>query len=58
MTTPLKIITKEEYLKANKKPNQEKIWDNISKPWKRYRVQKIKSVENFLKNKNLNTDLN
>tara|TARA_B100000315_G_scaffold237427_1_gene254206 strand:- start:405 stop:1094 length:690 start_codon:yes stop_codon:yes gene_type:complete len=51
MTTPLKIITKEEYLKANKKPNQEKIWDNIAKPWKRYVVKKIKSVENFLKNK-------
>lgn len=51
MTTQLKIISKEEYLKKNKKPNQEKVWDRISKPWKKYRATEILAVKNFLKNK-------
>ena len=49
--TNIKIISKKEYLKKNRKPNQEKIWDNISKPWKRYRQNNISLVEKFLKNK-------
>ena len=51
MTIPIKIISKEEYLKKNKKPNQEKIWDSISNPWKKYRQKNISAVEKFLKNK-------
>ncbi len=49
--TNFKIISKEEYLKSNKKPKQEQIWDNIAKPWKNYRVKKIPKVEEFMKNK-------
>ena len=51
MTIPIKIISKEDYLKTTKKPNQEKIWDNIAKPWKKYVVKQIPGVEKFLKNK-------
>lgn len=51
MTSQLKIISKEEYLKKNKKPNQEKVWNKISKPWKKYRQNNISAVEKFLKNK-------
>lgn len=49
--TNIKIISKEEFLKENKKPNQEKIWNSISQPWQLYRVNKIPIVEEFLKNK-------
>lgn len=48
MTTPIKIISKEKYLKDNKEPNQEKIWNNIAKPWKTYVVKRIPDVEKFL----------
>jgi ubiquinone/menaquinone biosynthesis C-methylase UbiE len=51
MTIPIKIISKEDYLKTTKKPNQEKVWDNIANPWKTYVVKIIPAVENFLKNK-------
>lgn len=51
MTIPIKIISKKEFLRKYKKPNQEKIWDNIAKPWKKYVVKKIPGVEKFLKNK-------
>lgn len=51
MTIPIKIIKKEEYLKSKKKPNQEKIWNNIAKPWKTYVVKKIPAIEKFLKRK-------
>jgi ubiquinone/menaquinone biosynthesis C-methylase UbiE len=51
MTIPIKIATKKEFLEDNKVPNQEKIWDNIAKPWKTYVVKRIPAVENFLKNK-------
>ena len=51
MTIPIKIISKKDYIKNNKKPNQEKVWDNIAKPWEKYVVKKIPSVEAFLKYK-------
>jgi len=47
----IKIISKKEYLKTNKKPNQEIVWDSIAKPWKTYVVKKIPIVEEFLKDK-------
>ncbi len=46
-----KIISKEEYLKHNKKPDQLRVWNAIAKPWKTYIVKKIPIVEEFLKNK-------
>jgi len=46
-----KIISKEDYLKTNKLPKQEQIWNNIAKPWKTYRSNKIQIVEEFLENK-------
>lgn len=51
MTNEMKIISKEEYLKSNKKPNQEEVWDKISKPWKKYRTAEILTVRKFLENK-------
>lgn len=51
MTIPIKIIKKEDYLEKNNKPDQEKIWDSIAKPWKTYVVKKIPIVEEFLKSK-------
>ncbi|MEK6872915.1 MAG: class I SAM-dependent methyltransferase [Nanoarchaeota archaeon] len=44
-----KIISKEEFLKENKKPNQERVWDSIAIPWKTHVVKKIPIVEEFLK---------
>ena len=35
----------------SKQPNQEKIWDSISKPWKNYVIKEIPIVVDFLKNK-------
>ncbi|MBS3080569.1 class I SAM-dependent methyltransferase [Candidatus Pacearchaeota archaeon] len=49
--TNIKIISKKEFLKQNKKPNQKKIWNSIAKPWKTYIVKKIPIVEEFLKDK-------
>ncbi|MAG01802.1 hypothetical protein CMI42_00545 [Candidatus Pacearchaeota archaeon] len=46
-----KIISKKDYEKSNKKPNQEKVWNSIAKPWKTYVVKKIPIVEEFLKDK-------
>jgi ubiquinone/menaquinone biosynthesis C-methylase UbiE len=46
-----KIISKEDYELTNKKPTQEKVWDNIAKPWKTYVVKQIPAVKDFLKNK-------
>ena len=51
MEPSIKIITKTNYEKQNKKPNQKKVWDNIAKPWKTYRENKIPIVEDFLKDK-------
>jgi len=47
----IRIISKKEFLKQNKKPNQKKIWNLIAKPWKTYIVKKISIVEEFLKDK-------
>lgn len=46
-----KIISKNEFLKTNKKPNQLNVWNKIAKPWQIYRVKKIPIIEEFLKNK-------
>lgn len=51
MTIPLKIISKKEFLKNNKRPNQEEIWDGIANPWKTYVVKRIPIVEEFLSDK-------
>lgn len=51
MTIPIKIISKEEYLKSNSKPNQEEVWDSIAILWKEYRSSQIPIVAEFLKNK-------
>ncbi|MEK6936035.1 MAG: class I SAM-dependent methyltransferase [Nanoarchaeota archaeon] len=51
MTLPLKIISAQEYLKENPKPNQEQVWDSISNPWKEYRVGKLPVIVEFLKDK-------
>jgi ubiquinone/menaquinone biosynthesis C-methylase UbiE len=45
----IKIISKEEFLKKNKKPNQEEVWDNISELWKEYRKLPFFNVEDFLR---------
>lgn len=47
----MKIISKAEYLKENKKPIQEKVWDSIAKAWNKYVVKKIPFVVDFLKSK-------
>lgn len=51
MTIPIKIISKEEYLKNNPKPNQEEVWNKIAVPWKKYVHKKIPVVLDFLKDK-------
>lgn len=51
MTIPIKIISKEEFLKLNKKPSQEQVWDDIADTWKEYRNVTLPVVYNFLKNK-------
>lgn len=48
MTIPIKIISKKEYLKKNKEPNQEEVWDSIAVPWKEYRSNQIPIVAEFL----------
>jgi len=47
----IKIISKIKFEKENKKPDQEKIWNNIAKAWNKYVVKKIPIVEDFLQNK-------
>ncbi len=49
--TNIKIISKQEFLKQNQEPNQEAIWNAISKPWKTYVLKRIQAVDAFLKNK-------
>lgn len=51
MTNQIKIISKEEYLKNNEKPNQQEVWNNISKPWRKYKTSEILTVRKFLENK-------
>jgi len=48
MTDAIKIISKKEFLKKNKKPNQEEIWNGIANPWKTYVVKRLPIVEEFL----------
>jgi len=49
--TNFKIISKQEFELTNKKPNQEAIWNAISKPWKTYVLKRIQIVDAFLKSK-------
>lgn len=49
--TEFKIISKKEYLRNNKRPDQEEVWDNISFSWKEFRQGKIPVVVEFLKDK-------
>ncbi len=51
MTSPIKIISKQEYEKENPKPEQEEVWDSIAAPWKTYVVKEIPIVKEFLENK-------
>jgi ubiquinone/menaquinone biosynthesis C-methylase UbiE len=51
MTNPIKIISKSEYLKKNKKPNQKEVWEEIADLWGEYRQGKIPIVAEFLKGK-------
>jgi len=51
MTMSIKIISKKEFEKQNKKPNQEQVWDNIADSWKKYRAKEILIISEFLKNK-------
>ncbi|MBS3075068.1 class I SAM-dependent methyltransferase [Candidatus Pacearchaeota archaeon] len=51
MTTPIKIISKSEYLKNNEQPNQEEIWDSISELWVNYKKEPFFKVKEFLEGK-------
>jgi len=51
MTNPIKIVSKDEFLKKNKKSSQENIWESIAKAWNKYVVKKILVVEDFMKSK-------
>lgn len=46
----IKIISKKEYCRKFGKPNQEKVWDNISDIWNDYRKKPFFRVEEFLMN--------
>lgn len=47
----INIISKEEFLKNNKKPNQENVWNEISDLWIEYKKKPFFDIENFLKGK-------
>lgn len=47
----IKIIPKDEFLKLDKAPNQEVVWDSIAGAWNKYVVKKIPIIQDFLKNK-------
>lgn len=47
----IKIISKKEYLKNNKKPEQEEVWDEISDLWAEYKKEPFDAVKEFLKGK-------
>jgi len=52
MTESIKIISKDEFLKKNKKiPTQEEVWDNISDLWSEFKKKPFFTVEDFLKDK-------
>ena len=58
MTEQIKIISVKEFLKNNKKPNQEEVWDSISDLWSEYKKKPFFTVEEFLKNLELETPHN
>lgn len=47
----IQIISKKEFLKNNKKPNQEEIWDEISDLWVEYKKEPFFRVREFLEGK-------
>lgn len=50
----IKIISKEEYLKKNKKPDQEDIWNSIAKSVSKrdfFKIREINAVHEFLRDK-------
>ena len=47
--TNIKIISKKEFLKKNKKPDQEVVWDTISDLWSEYKKKPFFHVEEFLR---------
>jgi len=47
----IKIISKEEFEKQDKKPKQEEVWDNIADSWKDHRAKEIPIVAEFLDDK-------
>jgi len=51
MDNHIKIISKKEFLRENKKPGQEDIWDSIAGAWNVYVVKKIPIVVDFMKGK-------
>ncbi|VVB78910.1 Ubiquinone/menaquinone biosynthesis C-methyltransferase UbiE [uncultured archaeon] len=51
MTESIKIISKKEFLKKNKEPNQEEVWDEISDLWTEFKKKPFFSVEDFLNGK-------
>ncbi len=54
MTDSIRIITREEFLKNNKKPNQREVWNNIAKSVEKrdfFKIRKIPLIEEFLKDK-------
>lgn len=54
MTENIKIIPASDFLKNHKKPNQEKVWDNIAKSVEKrdfFKIREINAVHEFLKDK-------
>ncbi len=51
MTNSISIISKSDFLKKNKKPNQKQVWNAIANAWEENRKNKISIIEEFLKNK-------
>jgi ubiquinone/menaquinone biosynthesis C-methylase UbiE len=51
MINSIKIISGSDFLKKNKKPNQEAVWDVISDLWTEFKKKPFFTVEDFLKNK-------
>lgn len=47
----IKIISRKDYEKKYKKPNQKEVWNEIAKPWKTYVVNPLQIVKEFLQNK-------
>lgn len=47
----IKIISKKEFLRKNKTPDQEEVWDEISDLWVEYKKKPFFNVEEFLKGK-------